>query len=64
VVASEGGWVCACVCVCVGGCVESPCVVRQSHLGTACVCDVCVCVCVCVCKSTAKHPSRAQADSR
>jgi hypothetical protein len=32
-----------CVCVCVGGCVESPYVVRQNYLGTACVC-VCVCV--------------------
>ena len=38
-----------CVCVCVWGCVESPYVVRQNYLGTACVC-VCVCVCVlCVC---------------
>ena len=31
-----------CVCVCVWGCVESPYVVRQNYLGTACVC-VCVC---------------------
>jgi hypothetical protein len=37
---------CVCVCVCVWGCVESPYVVRQNYLGTACVC-VCVCVCVC-----------------
>jgi hypothetical protein len=35
-----------CVCVWGGGCVESPYVVRQNYLGTACVC-VCVCVCVC-----------------
>jgi hypothetical protein len=33
-----------CVCVCGGGCVESPYVVRQNYLGTACVC-VSVCVC-------------------